>query len=352
MPIGIEDYFCVTSMGVGPQSLISSLIEGRVVRDKEGVARIPKKLNLENETSEERLVGRLLECWQELQIPALNGRIGVLLASTKGMLEDFIWSSSPQEKDPLTPLLEKFILKTQLKPRFRLCVSNACASSHGAFFIAQRWLESQAVDRVVVLAVDEIGPFIFKGFTSLGALSATQAKPFSTDRDGLQLGEAAAVIVFSREESAPFKLWQVAIDTEGHSITRPSPSGRSLAFCCREIQNSVPVFDAIIAHGTATRANDLAEDQCFTELFMGKVPITATKWCVGHTLGVSGAIDLIAGLESLKRKTLFPIATLNNPDPLFSNSYVQSPIPLSQESQILITSLGFGGTHAALAVGR
>lgn len=352
MPISIEDYFCVTPAGLGPDALFRALLAGTISRDENLVGRIHD--GMQNHTSEERLVTRLLTCWQRLRAkPERGARLGILLASTKGMIEDFIWTpkACEIEEDPLTPLLSAFVKSAELNPIFSLCVSNACASSHGAFYIAKKWLDAEAVDHVIVLAIDEVGPFIYKGFTALGALSPTQVKPFAADRDGLQLGEGAAVIVLSNRSTPGPQLLGISIDSEGHSITRPSPTGRSLAACCEEVLKEIPHIDGVIAHATGTKANDFAEDQCFSAVLENTVPITATKWCVGHTLGASGAIDLIAACEALKHGTLFSIPTSKTVDGEFKNRYLtHESIELSKRATLLVTSLGFGGTNAALVV--
>lgn len=353
MSISILGYHCLSSAGHSPEDLWNDLLSGKIHRDENGIARIQD--GQENLTSRDRLVNRLLRCWEKVKGPFPPSHLGVILASTKGMLEDFIWSAREEDlhRDPLTPLLEDFLRRAELAPAHSLCVSNACASSHVAFYLAKKWIETSLVEKVLVLAVDEVGPFILKGFSALGALSPTHPKPFSKERDGLQLGEGAAAILFSQKENHSLTLEEVAIDTEGYSVTRPSPSGKSLALTCRQVLEKCHTLAGAVAHGTATKANDLAEEQCFASVLKTPVPITATKWCIGHTLGASGAMDLIAACEALKRETLFPMATTENIDPSFSNHYLtQGLADLPASAALLVTSLGFGGTHAALTVSR
>lgn len=350
MPVFIESYACLTAFGESPESLYSGLLKGNPAPSQKAIFRIPD--GSPSLTSQERLIGRLVKCWQDLKHkPSPLSRVGILFASTKGMIEDLVWKSEPPRTDPLTPVLELFTERSELKPKFSMSVSNACASSHAAVYVAKKWLEADAVDSVLILAADEIGPLIQKGFQSLGALSLTQAKPFSEERDGLQLGEAAAVIHLSKTPGA-LKLLDVEIDTEGHSITRPSPSGKSLSVACEKVISNVGKISGVVAHGTATRANDLAEEECFRSILKEQIPITANKWAVGHTLGASGAIDLIVACESIRHGRLPAIGTTKKIDPAFSNSYViEKSKTLSAAPKILVTSLGFGGTHAALVLG-
>ncbi len=346
MAIWIKNQACLSAAGMGTEVLWEGLLAQRNYRDPEGICRIP----IQNPTlsSLNMLTERLLQITRPF-FP-LSPRCGVILASTKGALEDKIWTAPEDELtlDPLTPILDLFLLRAEITPIHSIVVSNACASSHGALYLAQRWLESERVDEVLVLAVDEVGKFIRQGFRSLGALSPSRARPFSKDRDGLQLGEAAAAVLLSRVEPSPFRLGKVAICSEGHSVTRPSPTGKSLKAAI-EATLSENQPDAIIAHGTATPINDATEDRVFAELDL-QAPITATKGTMGHTLGTSGLVDLIAAIEMLKHQTIFPIPGTTEVDPQFKSRYqVQQPKETPLE-RILITSLGFGGTSAALVV--
>ena len=109
--------------------------------------------------------------------------------------------------------------------------------------------------------------------------------------------------------------------------------------------------DFIIAHGTATPINDKIEDQVFRRLFQSMPPITCTKWSVGHTLGSSAGVDLCAALKVFKHNRLFKIASTDSADPEFAKSYLtldnQSNLDDGFQSALL-TSLGFGGVHAAV----
>ena len=249
--------------------------------------------------------------------------MGVILASTKGCLQDYVAESTSgsswpggwhAKADPLSPVLHQFVRRAELRPVRAVCVSNACASSHGAFFLAKEWLLSNRCDRVVVAAVDQISEFVEKGFRTLQAICRDRPRPFSQDRDGLALGEGAAVIVLSREPS-DFQLENVSIVTEGVSVTRPSERGEGLSRAIGQVKKE-PI-DFVIAHGTGTQANDRTEDGVMAKLLPG-VPLTASKWCVGHMLGASGAIDVIAAVEALRNNTLFRIATTEKADPAFS----------------------------------
>ena len=314
-----------------------------------------------------KLLGRkLLQVFNEakMNLPAAlltQDRVGLILASTKGFTEDFVWhdSNEDNERDSLTPLIDDFIEASGLKPQRKLCVSNACASSLAALYVAQTWLKADRVDHVVVLACDAIDSFVLHGFHQLRVLSPDRTRPFSGTRSGFHLGDAAACVVVSSKANSSLQLIDARIDSEGHAATRPSHSGESLlraVSSLEDLRSNPP--ELVIAHGTSTQANDVTEDRVLTALFADaptKPAVTGTKWSIGHTLGAAGLLDVIAATEVLKSQEPFSIFTTSEIDSQFQARYlaqaaeVQTKLPLSK---VLITSLGFGGVHAAALVGR
>ena len=316
-----------------------------------------------------KLNGELLRTWFEAKKSVgsetlarikTGSRLGVILATTKSFVDDFIWNGSPEDSlgilsnDALAPLLEDFLTASELRPAKKIIVSNACASSLSALFFAQRWLQREEVSDVLVLATDLVGPFVYRGFECLRVLSPSGGRPFSPDRSGFYLGEAAAAIVLSKFECDGPYLRNVGVDAEGFAITRPSQSGESLKRACQSLWlGEVQDPDLIIAHGTGTVVNDQIEDRVYTELFSSRPHITGAKWCVGHTLGASGAIDVITACEVLRKQTAFRLATTTQVDPAFSGRYLNANSDLNELpalSSVLVSSLGFGGIHAAALI--
>jgi hypothetical protein len=294
-----------------------------------------------------------------------NKKVGLIFSSTKGIIEDFIYDLTElqirQQPDPFYLVVKNFKNENpDINWTWDGCISNACCSSHISIEYIQDLFDQEILDYAVLISGDLIGPFIYNGFNSLKVLSSTKNLPFSQNRDGLQLGEALAVVLFSKTKtSSSLNLSSVQSDTEGSSITRPSVKGVGLARTIQQISSKLNNFnpDLIIAHGTGTQFNDLAEDQAFSELRDKKIlqdfSITNTKWCIGHTLGASGCMDLIAGCEILKKNRTFSIATLDQADPKFKMNYLGQKENLEKSiQQILITSLGFGGVHSSITLER
>jgi hypothetical protein len=312
--------------------------------------------NSKNTSSREKLGNSIASVFsaarESIREQVKDHRQGIIFASTKGATEDFVWGAV-ENVDPVNLLLEDLLAKHPGEFHSSLSLSHACTSFLIALKWAHEWIEQERVDGVWVVSADEVGPFVLNGFNCLKALSPGQTKPFSGERDGLNLGEGTVAVYVSkfRPHTADAVFFDhVETDTEGFAVTRPSSAGDSLYRVCKKILTSQPDF--VVAHGTATPINDKIEDQVFRRLFSNEAPpITSTKWSVGHTLGSSAGVDLCAVLQVLKHNQLFKIASTEEPDRDFLKTYLtkNSSQNLQGEFQsALITSLGFGGVHAAV----
>ncbi|OUR99679.1 hypothetical protein A9Q84_01250 [Halobacteriovorax marinus] len=292
-------------------------------------------------------------------------KVGFIYSATKGAIEDFIWEENLEAKlskhgqeveDPIDMVLEHFLLENKIENvALKQCVSNACASTHASLKLAKMWLDNGLCDRVVILAADYVGPFIQTGFKSLKALCSVDCKPFQDNRDGLVLGEAAACIILSHEENE-FELKNVSIYNEAHAVTSPSPDGAGLFNCIDSIVSSEQFPELVFAHGTGTVANDATEDQVLAniqEKYQRDFLVTASKWSVGHCLGASGAVDFVLALSSMTHGEAIGIkAEETNQEKLKLKSYLYNEVKSLSIKNVLVNSLGFGGTNGAILVGR
>lgn len=348
--IHINSYACATAAGDSVDALWRDITSKADESRREFLFHGPRPAQVR------QLLGdKLLSCYAQVKLPA--GRLGVILASTKGFSNDFIWTgNSPELKtDPLTPLLDDFLKRAELNPERRLCVSNACSSSLAAMRLAQLWL-NEGVEHVLILAADAATPFVQKGFASLNLITKDYPRPFGKNRQGFFLGEAAACLVLSKNRiRESVRILPVGLDTEGSAVTRPQTSSESLLRAVGKIPG-IPrarTIDMIIAHGTGTEINDLTEDLAYSAMFSEafvKPWLTGSKWRTGHTLAASGAVDTILACEALKRNQSFCLETTHEIDPALKCRYLMPGKRADSLLRILISSLGFGGMHAAAVV--
>lgn len=324
--------------------------------EENGVSAFKLK-NLTPVTSVERLIlDQLQTLTQNLETQFYdyrNERWGLILASTKGVLEDFIWQDSVDASyDPYQAILKGVKQNLNFSFSKEITVSNACASSHGALELGQKWLQRKTVDHVLIVAADLIGPFVHKGFSALRALSQNnECKPFDIKRDGLLLGDGIGVVVLSTQPiKQNFYLEQVYNQCEGFSVTRPDTSGETLSHCIKQSISTIQP-DLMIAHATATYYNDITESNSIAHCFKGTNPpkITATKWSVGHSLGASGLIDLNAACEMITQQEATGIHNLNESD-FKIGEWILSENKKMEINSVLISSLGFGGICSSFIV--
>lgn len=344
---GVVSYGCVTAAGDSTEQLWHSLKDGR-----------PGTHTRSNGSDLENLTRKLSVSFREMMVQApaaatarlLNGHYGVILTSTKGCSNDFIWKPSAAQlnQDPLAPLLNSALKALELTPARSAIVSNACSGALAATRLAQMWLK-QGLSDVVILAADAASDFVTKGFSALRLLSQQPARAFAADRDGFLLGEAAACFWVSHPlKEAKAVLHPIGLDSEGSAVTRPTASGASLVRAAKQITalNDHPP-DLIIAHGTGTQVNDQTEDFAFAQMFSQRPFITGSKWCVGHTLATSGAIDMILACEVLRRRSVFTLHTTETADASFTGRYLTRGMSCAPPKRVLVSSLGFGGMHAS-----
>jgi 3-oxoacyl-[acyl-carrier-protein] synthase-1 len=172
--------------------------------------------------------------------------------------------------------------------------SSACASSAKAMAAAARLLRIGAADAVITGGVDSLCAFTIAGFDALQLLSERRCNPLSVNRDGINIGEAAAFFLMTRE-CATVSLRGWGESSDGHHFSAPDPSGNGARIAIRGALRRAEIHAAEIEyvnlHGTATPANDAMESAVVHELFDVRVPVSSTKPMTGHTLGAAGALE-------------------------------------------------------------
>jgi len=237
----------------------------------------------------------------------------------------------------------------------------ACATGIWAIAQAAYLVETGQCQRAIAGAVETpITPLTLAGFKQMGALARTGAYPFDRHREGLVLGEGAAVLVLESAELARQRAAKIYGQVLGFGLTcdayhanSPEPGARSAIAAvkqCLDYSNLVPAdIDYIHAHGTATQLNDRHEAQLIQHLFPQGVPVSSTKGATGHTLGASGAMGAAFCLMALQHQLLPPCVGLQAPE--FDLDLVTAPRS-GEIQQVLCFSFGFGGQNAVLALGK
>jgi len=189
-------------------------------------------------------------------------------------------------------------------PNPPIVVSNACTSGVCAQITAQRLLESGMYKHAVVVGCDLQSRFIVSGFQAFKALSPEPCLPFSEERQGLNLGEAAATVVYSIEQPTTndqqgqdwtWSLESGAIHNDATHISAPSRTGDGAFLCLRDVMQGVQ-HDAIRligVHGTATLYNDDMERAAIHRAGLDSVPMCVLKPFFGHTMGAAGILETI-----------------------------------------------------------
>ncbi|MEH1919760.1 beta-ketoacyl-ACP synthase [Nostoc sp.] len=237
----------------------------------------------------------------------------------------------------------------------------ACATGIWSIAQAAMLIQTGQCQQAIAGAVEApITPLTLAGFQQMGALAKTGAYPFDLHREGLVLGEGAAVFVLESAEFAKQRQAKVYGEILGFGLTNdayhsnsPEPKGKSaiagIKQCLERSCLSTTDIDYIHAHGTATLLNDQMESMVIQRLFPQGVAVSSTKGSTGHTLGASGALGVAFSLMALKHHILPPCVGSKQPE--FDLDIVTAA-RLSKIQQVLCLSFGFGGQNAAIALAR
>lgn len=240
-------------------------------------------------------------------------------------------------------------------------VSTACASSAKAMASAARLIAMGLVDAVVTGGVDTLCRFTLAGFTSLDLLSGRRCNPMSANRDGINLGEAAALFLMTREPAAvSLRGWGESSD--GYHITAPDPAGTgaraAIELALARAGETAAAIDYINLHGTGSHQNDSMEGRVVSALFGDRTPVSSTKPLTGHALGAAGAIEAavcwLAMQDENRCGYLPPHLWDEVPDPELPPLRI---VTLGESlghppRRVLSSSFAFGGANAVLLLGR
>lgn len=281
----------------------------------------------------------------------LNAKAALILSTTKGNITALNENAVPVPDAYLHQLAQNiadfFGITTQ-----PIVVSNACVSGIMAVSVAKRLVQAGLYDNVFVISGDEVSEFVLSGFNSFQAMSDVPCKPYSANRKGVTLGEAAAAaLVTINDNEAKAKIAGDGSINDANHISGPSRTGeglvRSIESAFKEAGVTAQDINYISAHGTATPFNDEMEAVAFNRLGLNKVPVNSLKGYYGHTLGASGLLETVIALESMEQNIVF--ASMGYDDPGVSQSInVLSANLDTPVNCFLKTASGFGGCNTAV----
>ena len=286
------------------------------------------------------------------RIDAGDGRTLFILSTTKADVEELpsdgtSWGNYHRPAE----IAEKVAAHFGIGPSAVIVCCNACISGISAQVLADRLIGTGRYDNAVVCGADCVTAFCAAGFLSFKSLSPEPCRPFDIDRLGLNLGDGAATIVFTREDSPLEGHWHFVdscLDNDAYHLSAPSPTGSG---ALKALQSVMKGRDSgslafLNAHGTATMFNDQMESVAIQKAGLSDVPLTALKGWYGHTFGASGVIEAVISMEAVEMGVVLPVKG-------FSEIGVSGNINISQELRhtdrhsFLKMISGFGGCNGA-----
>jgi len=240
-------------------------------------------------------------------------------------------------------------------------ISTACTSAPKALASAARLLAADLADVVIAGGVDALNRFTLAGFDALACVSRKPCNPMSVNRDGINMGEGAALFLMSREPGA-IRLAGWGESSDAHHFSAPDPQGGGALLAMRAalaMARAEPAdIDYINLHGTATPQNDAMESHVVASLFGDRTPCSSTKPLTGHALGAAGAIEAAICCEVLRQgreqggAALPPHWWDGEADPALPRLALVAPGARAARAprRVLSNSFAFGGSNAALVL--
>ncbi|WP_343612270.1 beta-ketoacyl synthase N-terminal-like domain-containing protein [Chryseobacterium oranimense] len=379
--IYITDYNCITPLGLDVSSNWNNLVKGnsgvalhKVIENQEAFyasvidtekldEEFRKKFGNQDFTRLEKMF--LLSLKPLVEKQPITEETAFILSTTKGNISLLKNQTGLPEGVYLSNLAQKiadyFGFKT--KP---IVVSNACVSGVMAIAVAKSMILSGKYKDAFVIAGDEVSEFVISGFNSFQAIGTGPCKPYDKNRNGINIGEAAAAMyitsgpceersdeAISKNENVKFKVLGDSAVNDANHISGPSRTGDGLYASIKNAMTDANItteqIDFISAHGTATLYNDEMEAIAFNRMELQNAPLNSMKGYYGHCLGASGLLESIISMESARHEMLIPSKN-------FEVEGISQPLNIIKENQpakikyILKTASGFGGCNAAVVL--
>jgi beta-ketoacyl-acyl-carrier-protein synthase II len=309
-----------------------------------------------------------------------SDRVGVIVSSAIGGIRSFeegvgvIRDQGPRRVNPfLIPMLMPNgaagligITHGMQGPAFS--VASACATGIDTIGMAWMMLKTGLIDVAVTGASEStICPTAVAAFDRLGAMTRRKEKvpqPFDANRDGLVMGEGAAILVIERESHAIKREAEILAELAGYAatadayhITAPSDDGmggaKAMKFAIDSAGLNPDSVDYINAHGTSTSLNDASETRAIKAAFGDiayDIPVSSTKSMTGHMMGATGALEAIFCVNAVRENMIPPTINYQTPDPICDLDYVPNEARAAKIDVAISNAFGFGGHNAVLVI--
>ncbi|ASG68878.1 beta-ketoacyl-[acyl-carrier-protein] synthase II [Francisella halioticida] len=250
-----------------------------------------------------------------------------------------------------------------LKDYFKLenmsyTISTACSSSGKAFASAARLLKQNLCDAVIVGGCDTLCDLTLNGFDCLNLVSESICKPFHDHRNGINIGEGAAIFIMSRDKSE-ISLLGVGESSDGYHITSPDPKGDGAKTAMLKAINNANIEPCNIGylnlHGTATILNDSMEINAVRNTFKQvTIPCSSTKHLSGHTLGAAGATEIafcwLLASNKYNPKKMLPKQSISDKN-IISYPGIITKDTKYNDAYFMSNSFAFGGNNVSVIIG-
>lgn len=241
-------------------------------------------------------------------------------------------------------------------------LATACAAGNYAMGAALDDLRAGRVDFALAGGVEPFSLLSLVGFSRSRAMASERCRPFDARRNGMMLGEGAAMFVMERAEPALARgatplaeVVSLGLSSDAYHPTSPRPDGsgmrRAMQFALDGASVEPSMIDWINAHGSGTRASDAAEATAIRELFPAASTVSGSKGALGHALGASSALELAVCVQGLLEQTIPPTAGHEVPDPADGIECTREPVrrPIRW---VLNNAFAFGGLNSSLLLRR
>lgn len=246
-----------------------------------------------------------------------------------------------------------------------LCISTACASATQSIGLAMQMVRAGMVERCIAGGAEALlVAAVFRAWEVLRVMTPTLCRPFSQGRDGMMLGEGAAMLVLESEEAALARGAPILAEIAGYGTTsdagdllRPDPAGAAASMAAAIADAGLAPADIgyVNAHGTGTAANEQSETDALRRVFgpgLSGLAVSSTKPIHGHALGAVGAIELIVSINALREGIAPPtINFLGVDEKLGIDPVANVARPFSGDA-VMSNSFAFGGINASLVARR